>query len=201
MRLINKQLATLRSEYWISALESFGLLPNYTLFDDSVKLAVSVNWMNPETQQYEHSQFELTRGSAQALRDFAPGSTFYANGFAIDIDAVDLGANSEEVHLWACCPKCGYVKELSDHRPGDGVPTECAALRLGGHRRHRPTTARRRTDQRLGDHPPRRGHHRRRQRRTQPGTLHRADRRRHRPRRRHQTLVRRQTRLRRQAPA
>ncbi len=125
MRLINKQLATLRSEYWISALESFGLLPNYTLFDDSVKLAVSVNWMNPETQQYEHSQFELTRGSAQALRDFAPGSTFYANGFAIDIDAVDLGANGEEVHLWACCPKCGFVKELSDHHPGDGVPTKC----------------------------------------------------------------------------
>jgi ATP-dependent helicase YprA (DUF1998 family) len=129
VRLINKQLATLRSEYWISALESFGLLPNYTLFDDSVKLAVSVNWMNPETQQYEHSQFELTRGSAQALRDFAPGSTFYANGFAIEIDAVDLGANSEEVYLWACCPKCGYIKELSDHHPGDGVPNECPRCR------------------------------------------------------------------------
>ena len=125
VRLINKQLASLRSEYWISALESFGLLPNYTLFDDSVKLAVSVNWMNPETQEFEHSQFELSRGSAQALRDFAPGSTFYANGFAIEIDAVDLGANSEEVHAWVCCPKCGYIKELSDHHPGQVAPNEC----------------------------------------------------------------------------
>ncbi|SEB29973.1 DEAD/DEAH box helicase [Rhodococcus koreensis] len=124
-RLINRQLAELRSEYWVSALESFGLLPNYTLLDDTVTLSVSVNWLNPESQEYEHSEFELRRGSAQALRDFAPGSTFYANGFAIAIDAVDLGADGDAVTQWACCPACGYVKELSPDLAGADAPTRC----------------------------------------------------------------------------
>src|SRR5699024_5634820 len=46
-RLLDRQLADLRSEYWISALEAFGLLPNYTLLDDTVDLAVSVRWRDP----------------------------------------------------------------------------------------------------------------------------------------------------------
>lgn len=131
LKLIRKQLSELRSEYWISALEAFGLFPNYTLLDDTVTLAVSVNWINPESQEYEQSSFELTRGSAQALRDFSPGSTFYASGFAIAIDAVDLGADGEEVRTWACCPACGYVKELPS---SDSVeaPTECPRCRAAG---------------------------------------------------------------------
>lgn len=112
LRLVKSQLASYRSEYWISALEAFGLFPNYTLLDDTVTLSVSVNWRDPENDGFEHSEFEIGRGAAQALRDFAPGSTFYANGFAIDIDAVDLGIDSEEVHQWACCARCGFIADL-----------------------------------------------------------------------------------------
>ena len=121
--LIKKQLAEQRSEYWISALESHGLFPNYTLLDDSVLLSVAINWRNPETQDYEQTEFELVRGARPALREFAPGSTFYAHGFAINIDAVDLGASGEDIRTWVCCPKCGFVKEL-DTAEG-GAPTCC----------------------------------------------------------------------------
>jgi ATP-dependent helicase YprA (DUF1998 family) len=121
--LINKQLAESRSEYWISALEVYGLFPNYTLLDDSVVLSVSVNWRNPETQDYENSEFELVRGSSAALREFAPGSTFYAHGFAINIDAIDVGASGEDIRTWVCCPRCGYVKELEN--AGAAAPTGC----------------------------------------------------------------------------
>lgn len=125
--IITKQLAEERSEYWISALEVYGLFPNYTLLDDSVVLSVSVNWRNPENQLYENSEFELVRGSSAALREFAPGSTFYAHGFAINIDAVDVGAAGEDIRTWVCCPKCGYVKELDN--AGATAPTSC--LRCG----------------------------------------------------------------------
>jgi hypothetical protein len=123
LALINKQLAEERSEYWISAVEVYGLFPNYTLLDDSVILSVSVNWRNPETQDYENSEFELVRGSSAALREFAPGSMFYAHGFAINIDAVDVGASGEDIRTWVCCPKCGYVKELDI--VGGAAPTGC----------------------------------------------------------------------------
>jgi ATP-dependent helicase YprA (DUF1998 family) len=130
LRLIGKQLAGLRSEYWISALEAFGLFPNYTLLDDTVTLSVSVSWQNPNTREYEHSEFELDRGSAQALRDFAPGSTFYSNGFAIAIDAVDLGPESEHVQEWACCPSCGFVRPLE--AAGAPAPSQCPRCGTNG---------------------------------------------------------------------
>lgn len=133
LRLVKSQLASYRSEYWISALETFGLFPNYTLLDDTVTLSVSVNWRDPDTDSYEHSEFEINRGAAQALRDFAPGSTFYTNGFAIDIDAVDLGIDSEDVHHWACCAECGFAVDLDDGT-GRKSPTSCprcASITIG----------------------------------------------------------------------
>ncbi|HLR97757.1 MAG TPA: helicase-related protein, partial [Jiangellaceae bacterium] len=111
-RLTGKQLADLRGEYWISALEEFGLFPNYTLLDDTVTLDVAVTWIDPDTQQYKHEPESIERASAQALREFAPGSTFYARGLAIEIDAVDLGRDGEAVHTWAFCPGCGYGVDL-----------------------------------------------------------------------------------------
>ncbi|AMY18052.1 MULTISPECIES: DEAD/DEAH box helicase [Nocardiaceae] len=120
--LVAKQLASLRSQYWISALETFGLLPNYTLLDDSVTLAVAVHWIDPTSADWRQTDFELTRSSAQALRDFAPGSTFYAGGYAIDIDAVDLGIDNDAVRTWTCCPACGYVAEPA---AGPTAPSSC----------------------------------------------------------------------------
>ncbi|WP_397518900.1 DEAD/DEAH box helicase [Rhodococcus pyridinivorans] len=133
LRLIRNQLATYRSEYWISALETFGLFPNYTLLDDTVTLSVSVNWRDPETDSFEHSEFEINRGASRALSDFAPGSTFYANGFAIDIDAVDLGIDGEEIHQWACCARCGFVADLTDgtHPTPPTVCPRCHSTTIG----------------------------------------------------------------------
>ncbi|MEK8226467.1 hypothetical protein NKG05_10910 [Oerskovia sp. M15] len=73
LHLTRGQLASLRGEYWVSVLEEFGLFPNYTLLDDSVSLEVAVSWMDPDTQTYQYEPLVLERGSAQALRDFAPG--------------------------------------------------------------------------------------------------------------------------------
>lgn len=120
--LVAKQLSSLRSQYWISALETFGLLPNYTLLDDSVTLSVAVHWVDPASAEWRQTDFELKRASAQALRDFAPGSTFYAGGYAIEIDAVDLGVDNDAIRTWACCPACGFIAELHIDR---AAPTTC----------------------------------------------------------------------------
>ncbi|GAB2622919.1 DEAD/DEAH box helicase [Pseudactinotalea suaedae] len=119
-----KQLSELRGEYWVSTLEEFGLLPNYTLLDDSVTLEVSLSWIDPETQEYRDEPIVVERGSAQALRDFAPGATFYARGYAIEIDAVELGPDS--VRTWICCPACGYVQEE------EPAPSTCPRCRATG---------------------------------------------------------------------
>ena len=91
LKVTQRELADLRGDYWIGVLEEFGLLPNYTLIDDSVTLEVALTWVDPDTQEWQYESTSLQRASANALREFAPGSTFYARGLEIAIDAVDLG--------------------------------------------------------------------------------------------------------------
>ena len=111
-KLTNGQLAHLQGEYWIGVLEEYGILPNYTLLDDSVTLDVGLSWTDPDTGtfQSEHAQFQ--RASAQAIREFAPGATFYARGWEIAVDAVDLGMDGEAVRPWVFCPACGFAADI-----------------------------------------------------------------------------------------
>ncbi|PTU57877.1 heavy metal resistance protein CzcA [Sphaerisporangium cinnabarinum] len=124
LKLTQYQKGKASTEHWVGVLEEHGLLPNYTLLDDSVALEVSLSWVDPDSQEYRTEQMELGRGSAQALRDFAPGSTFYARGYAIAIDALDLGRDDDAVRTWACCPRCGYAQDVTDA----DVPGGSAAL-------------------------------------------------------------------------
>ncbi len=112
LKLTRGQLAHLRGEYWIGVLEEHGLLPNYTLLDDSVTLDVGLSWTNPDTGKFESRHDQLRRASAQAIREFAPGNRFYARGLEIAIDAVDLGVDRVAIRPWAFCPACGYAVDI-----------------------------------------------------------------------------------------
>jgi hypothetical protein len=113
-KLTAGQLSHLRSTYWISVLEEHGLLPNYTLLDDSVTLDVGLSWTDPDTGAHEYGAAQFQRGSANALREFAPGATFYARGWEITIDAVDLGLDGASIRTWAYCPHCGYAADVAE---------------------------------------------------------------------------------------
>ncbi|ADB76319.1 DEAD/DEAH box helicase [Geodermatophilus obscurus] len=111
LRLTQKQLSDLRGDYWIGVLEEYGLFPNYTLLDDSVTLDVTLSWVDPDTGEYQTDPFSYHRGGSQALREFAPGATFYAGGHRLFIDAIDLGHDGEAVRTWVFCPACGYAAD------------------------------------------------------------------------------------------
>ena len=103
--MTRKESQRLTGEYWIGVLEEFGILPNYTLLDDMVALDVSVTWIDPETQDFQSEESSIARSSANALREFAPGATFYAMGLEILIDAVDLGPDDSAIRSMAFCPQ------------------------------------------------------------------------------------------------
>ncbi|WP_022909110.1 DEAD/DEAH box helicase [Aestuariimicrobium kwangyangense] len=119
--LARKQLGDLQGDYWIGVLEEHGVLPNYTLLDDSVTLDVTMSWIDPDTQEYMSEPATFNRGASAALREFAPGATFYARGFKVQIDAVDLGSDGDAVRPWAFCPSCGYGQLLE----GAKAPAAC----------------------------------------------------------------------------
>ena len=109
MKLLGGQINSITTDYWISVLERYGVLPNYTLLDDAVTLDVGISWIDPDTSDYQSDAVSYRRGSRIALTELAPGSTFYAQGLAVKIDAVDLGTGESNIHTWQICPQCGWV--------------------------------------------------------------------------------------------
>lgn len=128
LRLLGGQIHDLTDDYWISVLERYGVLPNYTLLDDSVTLDVGVTWIDPDTNQYMGEATSYQRGSRVALTELAPGATFYAQGLAARIDAVDLGAGESNIHTWRLCPQCGWAGITL---AGEDPPTVTACPRCG----------------------------------------------------------------------
>ena len=132
LAMTRKESQRLTGEYWIAVLEEFGILPNYTLLDDMVTLDVAVTWIDPETQEFRSEPASFLRSSANALREFAPGATFYARGLEIEIDAVDLGPDDSAIKSMAFCPNCGFALDLSaPARPGPRLPIARAAAATG----------------------------------------------------------------------
>ncbi|USQ79188.1 DEAD/DEAH box helicase [Ornithinimicrobium faecis] len=111
-KLTKRELAELRTQHWVSALEERGILPNYTLLDDMVTLEARVTWVDPETGTYESEAETVQRASSQALRELAPGATFYARGLAMRIDGLDMGQDASNVRSWVWCAECGYALDV-----------------------------------------------------------------------------------------
>ncbi|MDR0784131.1 MAG: DEAD/DEAH box helicase, partial [Propionibacteriaceae bacterium] len=124
LTLAHRRRSHLRDDYWIAVLEEYGILPNYTLLDDTATLDVGLSWIDPETAEFKTDHLAFSRGATLALREFAPGAQFYARGLQIAVDAVDLGQNAEAIHPWSLCAACGYAQQL-DAEPDLPAPTSC----------------------------------------------------------------------------
>lgn len=104
--------AALMRQHWVSALESFGLLPNFTLFDDSVDLDVTLTWRDDEGG-FRYEPRSYARSGFGALTELAPGNHFYAQGYDVVIDSVDLGMDKSGLRRTAFCPQCGHQHVLA----------------------------------------------------------------------------------------
>jgi DEAD/DEAH box helicase domain-containing protein len=73
-------------------------------------------------------RFEYMRPAQQALREFAPFNTFYAEGHKVKINQIDLGSKEYPlVHAWRFCPRCHYGVQLPhDHDELTACP-RCSA--------------------------------------------------------------------------
>ena len=108
-RIAVSERRAMAREYWISAFEALGLLPNYNLLDDRTRLDVSLTWTDERTGRAAVERASYERGSRIALEELAPGNTFYVNGVAISVDAVDLGTeHNPNLGRWRFCPSCGW---------------------------------------------------------------------------------------------
>ena len=150
-------------------LEEYGILPNYTLLDDTVTLDVGAELDRPGHPGVpDASTRQFQRGSAQALREFAPGATFYARGWEIaDRRRRPRRRRRVAIRPWAFCPACGFARRHRRRRVGTPIAA-CPRCGEHRHRRHRPAARRRRADPGLRRGAPRRGGDLRPARRARP---------------------------------
>ncbi|WP_366180250.1 helicase-related protein [Actinomyces timonensis] len=71
-KAITARLIDLENEPWIAALERHGVLPNYALIDDTVRLSARVSWRDPETDEFTTEPYDLDRASTHALHELRP---------------------------------------------------------------------------------------------------------------------------------
>ena len=105
---VRSQLKKHTGEYWIGALERYGLLPNFTLLDDTVEFDLSVRSFSEEKQAFESQTYNVNRGISSALTELAPGNTFYFQGVGAKIDSVEMGEHHSALTQWRLCPECSY---------------------------------------------------------------------------------------------
>ena len=167
LRLAKRQRADLQGEYWIGVLEEPGSCPTTRCSTTASRSTSGCpgSTRTPGATRPRRTRYQ--RNAALALREFAPGATFYAGGYQVRINAVDLGNKGEAVRSWAFCAACGYSADVTE----SAAPTSCP--RCGS-----PAIAdvSQRLDvvemtTRVVDDAPRRGHDRRRARRPDPRAL------------------------------
>ncbi len=101
-------------------LTSAGLLPNYAFPESGVTLR-SVLYRSSEDEQEVLSN-EFVRPGPQALRELAPGATFYANERAVEVDQIDL-SGEEAIEEWRFCDRCSnMVREAKEAASRSACP-------------------------------------------------------------------------------
>jgi ATP-dependent helicase YprA (DUF1998 family) len=117
LRYVAGRITRARAQDTLGALEGLGLLPNYTLFDDTVTLEVSL-WRpndahdpgDEQSRRFISDGAEYARPASIAIRELAPGNYFYVDAHRVRIDAVDNGTEHEPSHaLWRFCPTCAWA--------------------------------------------------------------------------------------------
>lgn len=117
LRYTASRIIRAKSQDTLGALESLGLLPNYTLFDDTVTLEVNLWGPNDgydpgdeQSKRFTSRAEEYTRPASIAIRELAPGNYFYVDAHRVRIDSVDNGTESEPAHAtWRFCPSCAWA--------------------------------------------------------------------------------------------
>ncbi|EGK08137.1 DEAD/DEAH box helicase domain protein, partial [Desmospora sp. 8437] len=106
-----RHLKALTGEHTLEWWTVEGLLPNYTFPDREVILR---RFLPRADEDLETEEF--ARAPEMALRDFAPGNTFYARGHASTVNQIPMV--SREVEEWRFCPECHHMERAEEKAAG-----------------------------------------------------------------------------------
>ncbi|MFB7630619.1 DEAD/DEAH box helicase [Streptomyces sp. NPDC056149] len=134
-------------------LVEHGLLPNYSLVEDGVRLEAMLSYKEPPkkarlaadagaapTTRWRTDPRVYDRPAEAALTELAPGNAYYVRGYRHVVDGFDLGPSRQDaadgtpvgLQTWRVCRECGHVRtgERAEH---DTSPCpRCGGPGIGG---------------------------------------------------------------------
>lgn len=105
--------AELQAKYPLNVLADAGVIPNYAFPEPGVTLSALLREPYDENADAKAGakKVEYLRAASQAIREFAPFNTFYAEGHKIRVSQLDLGNRASAIETWRICPLCHYMAE------------------------------------------------------------------------------------------
>lgn len=114
----------LQAKYPLNVLADAGVVPNYAFPEPGVTLSALLREPYDENAENKGGgkKVEYLRAASQAIKEFAPFNTFYAEGHKIRVSQLDLGNRASAIETWRICQKCHYMAE---ELAGADVANQC----------------------------------------------------------------------------
>ncbi|SLM31713.1 putative RNA helicase [Desulfamplus magnetovallimortis] len=113
MKIITTRLLNINRLSTLEILTGNGLLPNYAFPERGVGFYGAVYNRHRRTN-LEVKPVDLYRGASSAIRELAPGNTFYTHKKHFVIQQITMGnPNQPLAEKWGICGNCGFVAPLS----------------------------------------------------------------------------------------
>lgn len=122
LRILKGRVAGLKRTSALEIFTDFGLLPNYAFPERGVRFYGAVYNKHQQAQQ-DHRPVEIYRNATAALRELAPGSTFYTHRRQFDIQQIAIGNPQQMLtETWAICGSCGHMQRIEELNKPDAAP-------------------------------------------------------------------------------
>jgi len=114
----------LQNKYPLNVLADAGVIPNYAFPEPGVTLSALLREPYDEKAgpKAHGKKVEYLRAASQAIKEFAPFNTFYAEGHKIRVTQLDLGNRASAIEMWRICRICHHMAE---EQTGAEVASQC----------------------------------------------------------------------------
>ncbi|MBF0233005.1 MAG: DEAD/DEAH box helicase [Desulfamplus sp.] len=113
LKIIKTRMVNINRLSTLEILTANGLLPNYAFPERGVGFYGAVYNRHRRTD-LEVKPVDLYRGASSAIRELAPGNTFYTHKKCFVIQQITLGnPNQPLAEKWGICGNCGFVAPLN----------------------------------------------------------------------------------------
>ncbi|MEU6181035.1 DEAD/DEAH box helicase [Streptomyces coeruleorubidus] len=137
-------------------LVEHGLLPNYSLVEDGVRLEAMLSYKEPARgartadegaeggntpkPKWRTDPRVYDRPAEAALTELAPGNAYYVRGYKHVVDGFDLGPSRKDtpdgtpvgLQTWRVCKECGHVRTGAQAEQDNSPCPRCGGPGIGG---------------------------------------------------------------------